>query len=548
MTKAEFMAGAGGNITGLEQDTPYKLVAISYNTTTTSPDVNSGTTTITVDPSIDLLHWVGDVTIASGSPSPTVEITFKHRFPKLMVSIDTSLTGENITGLTSATLTPGYMGVLTLLIDDVPDEGASILTQTFTTWTAFGAQSVSSYSRYVFTGDDNPLTVAFSGLTLHGTQYNPTSKFNSALLSGHSYTLTARVAASRGNYYAGKTGSNYEVTIPLGSGGAYSYTDKNGVDKTVGELTFLRYNLGADPDLDPKQQMAYSHTDDKNIRVYGGFFQWGRKDVYHILRDEKTDATSSSFTTTQYTLATYDPDSSDQQFVWAQSSPWWWLSDDAPYSNLWGNGGSLGNQTNFQYNSATPLSPAHSYNPCPTGYRVPTQHEWALILNEAGNSSENVGDYFRLEDGGTNTAYYGTTWYVPANNQNLVWVRVSDGKPSIAWPSSNNNMNGFAFYSLSSLNISVSNISELNTTFAVTVNLTAEDAPEPLMFLPAAGYRQSVNTELYLPGERIYYWSSTVVVGAMYTSSTLGSHYNYVFADNSSTRASGLSIRCIKEL
>ncbi|MDR1526279.1 MAG: fibrobacter succinogenes major paralogous domain-containing protein [Dysgonamonadaceae bacterium] len=548
VTEAAFTAGTAGSITGLEQDTPYKLVAISYNTTTAPPSVGSGNTTITVDPSNDLLHWVGSVTIASGSVSPTVEITFKHRFPKLTVSIDTSLTGENITGLTSATLTPGYQGVQTLLTDGTPNEGASILTQTFTTWTAFNATSVSSQSRYVFTGNDSPLTVAFSGLILHGTSFNPTTKFSKSggLVSGHSYTLTARVEASKGNYYPIVGGSAYEVTIPLSSSNAYSYTDKDGNTATVGTLTFLRYNLGADPSMTPKQQMAYPHTDSKNIRVYGGLFQWGRKDVYHALRDAKADV-PDFFTSTQYSIASgtnhYDP-STSHKFVWGNTfSPLYWCSDDVMLSNLWGNGHNSTNQTDFRLSQATktPITAiANSYNPCPDGYRVPTQYEWALILYENGNIAS-VDDKF--ESNGLNTSRNGTTWYITSSNLNVVWVRVSNGKPSTVWSSLYNTMNGYAVYSFSALG-SPSSDDILNATFAIDKNLADINAPDPLMFLPAAGFRRGTDGIVSYVNQGGFYWSTT--------NSNLGSLdlriYDtgiYVHGDNGRLR--GYSVRCIKE-
>ncbi|MDR1526905.1 MAG: hypothetical protein LBS46_04440 [Dysgonamonadaceae bacterium] len=533
VTEDVFTAGDEGSIMGLEQDTPYKLVAISYNTATAPPVVGSPATTITVDPSYDLLHWVNSntVTIASGSPSPTVGITFKHRFPKVTVTADASLTGDNITVVpASATLTPGYQGQLTLLTDGAPAATATSV-QTLSLGASVGSQTVTGSSRYVFTGSAASVTLTFSGnltvAALSGpkTLTNPVVTFNSALLSGYKYTLTIRVEASKGDYYsyAGKTGSVYQAEIPI--------SDPNTPYSSKPSLTFLTYNLGADPDMTPKQQMAYPHTDDKNIRVYGGLFQWGRKDVYHALRDPMADV-PGSFTTTLYTTSTYNPTSTSQQFVLGDShTKGWWLSNDVDGSKLWGNGAGVAGQT-------TSIS-AGTNNPCPSGYRVPTQHECALIMNENGNSGS-YNDTFNATDNGDNTAYSGATWYVPLNNKKLVWVRVSDKKASTSFTSSK--MNGYAIYRKADITSNSNPTSVYNTTFAPTVDLTIA-THTPLMFLPAAGYRTG-NGTVESTGVNGFYWSSTVqgygACGMTYSSTVVMAFLNHV-------RAYGRSVRCIAE-
>lgn len=109
--EAVFTAGTPGTLSlPLLSSGSYTLVALSYNTTTDPGVIGSSATTLTADPSVDLLHWVGSVA-ATTSGTSAISITFKHRFTKITLLADASLTGNNITALSSATLTPGYQGV-----------------------------------------------------------------------------------------------------------------------------------------------------------------------------------------------------------------------------------------------------------------------------------------------------------------------------------------------------------------------------------------------------------------------------------------------------
>jgi hypothetical protein len=290
--------------------------------------------------------------------------------------------------------------------------------------------------------------------------------------------------------------------------------------------------------------MAYPHTDAKNIRVYGGLFQWGRKDVLHALRDAVNDV-PGSFTSIQYTISNYNPASTDQKFVWELNlANYWWLSDDCNASNLWGNGGGLSTQTNFSQNSGTPIAtPANHYNPCPSGYRVPTQHEWALISNEGGSSSSFDNDNFSPLSIPINVSSSGTTWYVPLNNQKVVWVRVSDGKPSLEWTVINPKISGYALYNANDEAINTTN--ERNAVFNPNNDLTLSSAPDPLMFLPAAGGRDYSTGRVIGTISNGKYWSSTVTDKASFY---MFFSDEYVRVYSGTWRAHGHSVRCIKEL
>ncbi|MFT4070704.1 MAG: FISUMP domain-containing protein [Dysgonamonadaceae bacterium] len=549
VTEAEFTAGIAGSITGLENE-QYKLVAISYNTTTAPANVGNATT-IAVDPSNDLLHWVGSVNLTSGSASP-VSIVFKHRFTKLNVRISSALTGNNITTVpSSATLTPGYEGVQTLLTDDSPARGNTVSDQTFSSFAINDTVATSGTTRWVFTDNASPVTLAFSGnLTIQApsgekTLTNPIVTFSKegGLLSGYSYTLTMRVEPSKGEYYPFETatGSLYEVTIPLGT--TYDYTDESGVSQSKNALTFLRYNLGADPSMTPKEQMAYPHTDDKNIRVYGGLYQWGRNDIAHTLRDPKTTANENIyFQNSQY--SSYDS-STSTKFVWGSSlNNGWWLSSDVQNSNLWGNGNGLNGQTALNTNTASPNTKANANNPCPSGYRVPTQHEWALILNEGGSSTAIDNDLFNAtsSDVGIRLDSSGDTWYVPQNNKEVVWVRVSY-KRTIAGYYRTGRMNGWAIYAKSDVGDGSGSAATYNTAFAVNTDLTLASAPDPLLFLPTASQRNYTNGAIPKASPYGYYWSSTVSGDKSYSLYLSNAQVGVAGDVN---RAFGRSVRCVK--
>ncbi|MDR1527498.1 MAG: fibrobacter succinogenes major paralogous domain-containing protein [Dysgonamonadaceae bacterium] len=540
----------------------YKLVAISYNTTAdpgavgSDADGDGNVNTITVDPSNDLLHWVGGAAGNGAAGIHDTPITFKHRFTKLTVRATSTLTGNNITGVpASATLTPGYQGRLTLLTDGAPAEYGTASAQTFAfNTTNNDTVAASTTTRYVFTGDDTPVTLTFSGtLTVNNkTLSNPVAKFaqTGGLLSGYSYTLTMRVEAGKGDFYPIVGGSAYEVTIPLGDNRTYTYTKANGTVVTgQTTLTFLRYNLGADPSMTPKEQMAYPYIDIENIRVYGGLWQWGRKDAGHSFRAPKTKTTDNenvNFQNSSY--SSYNP-ATDTKFVWG-TSDYTWHDPDVHDSNMWGNGKGLSNQTDFRPSQATitPLLTANSYNPCPSGYRVPTEHEWALTLNEGGSSTSDTNDRI-LTDYSYYVAYKGTTWYVPLSNENVVWVRVTDGNPSTTFTAYSiyNSMNGWAIYRKTDITSDTDPTSAYDTAFDTDNDLTDGSAPNPLMFLPIAGYRIGSDSagaaSVTYTGSKGQYWSSTVVNTGAYAL-TINSNMVYL---GSANRVDGMSVRCIKE-
>ncbi|MDR1738787.1 MAG: hypothetical protein LBR66_08250 [Candidatus Symbiothrix sp.] len=334
-----------------------------------------------------------------------------------------------------------------------------------------------------------------------------------------------------------------------------------------GTLKFLTYNLGACPELSPKEQMAYQSPFAttwttpsvpcvaQDAMVFGGLFQWGRSDYSHAGR------------------CAYDPDSSPEYYL--GGSLGWLYNDEIDYRNaieadtakiasggtmwmyghdyydFWGNGEGLLGQGVTNYSG-----PQNRYNPCPTGFRLPTQHEWASIGFSDGQFSDISGDIWTWCDYNSLTG----TWEVPdpanpgfpadgssfekyfedgslptgsaAENNRIVWISVVDGKPSFDWdvPATlytvygeveNPHMCGYALYTVADWTAATGVGGYLNGVDWTTTDKRLYDrhAPEPLMFLPAAGLRSGAIEAIRNTGYTGSYWSSTV--------SDLGYYYAY---------------------
>jgi hypothetical protein len=305
-------------------------------------------------------------------------------------------------------------------------------------------------------------------------------------------------------------------------------------------LKFLTFNLGANPNLSPKEQMAYTTPDTfsnlkEDVTVFGGLFQWGRKDIAHSLRCAIADK-PEYFTENTYTTA-YNPATSTK-FVWngpngipgnvsSNNNDWYYPHTAA--RDFWGNGGGAATQTATTYTGTQNL-----HNPCPQGWRVPTQYEWALIGQENGDPS-NPSDSFGTSTNGVN----GTL----PNNGQVYWVPVNEGQASASWEAGKNC--GYALYlkSVWEAARAAGGYFDNSGTPDMTRRLTASGAPEPLMFLPAGGLRYYSDGGVYNTGNRGYYWSSTVD-----SSGARGLYfYSSSVVTSANTRALGMAVRCLAE-
>ena len=135
---------------------------------------------------------------------------------------------------------------------------------------------------------------------------------------------------------------------------------------TIGERCWLDRNLGADPMPFVPADDATGNTD---TRLYGDLFQWGRGDDGHQDRDsDNHDGQADGL------ASTFEPNTGedwDGKFITVNESPWDWLEDQNV--DLW-------------------QGVDGANNPCPPGWRVPTEAE-LNAERESWSSNNSAGAY-----------------------------------------------------------------------------------------------------------------------------------------------------------
>jgi hypothetical protein len=332
-------------------------------------------------------------------------------------------------------------------------------------------------------------------------------------------------------------------------------------------VEFMTYNLGADPTLSVKEQMKPEYAADiLDARVYGGWFQWGRKDWMHAVDTiaHKRYATGIN-TAASSTAVPYDvngqPTVNNDRFL-TSGFNWYVYSAGLPAANsLWGNGAEVATETpgsgvicagcspstdNDKYFQSTNWAmPNKDNNPCPSGFRIPTQDEW-----------ERIGAY-DCHPNAISSRFYttnGKDGTFPPNNPDLVWVPVVDGVPDAStsnggWTVNALHMSGYAIYrKLDWLGVDGTGATTGAKAYisgGSSRHLYDSACPTaPMLFLPAAGTRYYTNGSNDNTNYNGDYWMSTVQ----------GSDSYFVFFSRTDVslnlhgyRASGMSVRCVKE-
>ncbi len=290
----------------------------------------------------------------------------------------------------------------------------------------------------------------------------------------------------------------------------------------------------------------------RNGRVFGGRYQWGRKNheyainADYILRDGTKDAVlnNPTYDDNGQILTNDGIDATDLFIKQGVNANYDWailFKEEEDRNHLWGNGTAIGTPTNtlpggITYNSNTYQSPVRTINdPCPTGWRVPTQDEWERIGNYNCMPNMEVGNF--------STAIDGTT---PSRNPSLTWVPVvcggaaGEGKciASDTWGSSNSGINnGYAVYKTEDWTNRTDKTAE--------ANLISTASPEPFLFLPSAGFRNAINGRVSEVGHYGAYWSSTIAGVSsrclrLSSSGVAPSGVGY-------ERGVGMSVRCVAD-
>jgi hypothetical protein len=362
-------------------------------------------------------------------------------------------------------------------------------------------------------------------------------------------------------------------------------------DMTIPPVRFAKYNLGADSTLDtPKKQMgylvskSYSSVNDQvsDARVYGGLYQWGRKwekdKSYQVsvdgsylrtynqklvwldFRDVESsngrvayDATGQILTVGGNQTSVLDATNAYVMLKDTETSDRYHYDWRGKYysatSNLWGNGslmtsgatdkgGILYNGNYYQNTNWT----YPSNNPCPAGFRVPTQDEWERIINYDCNPTSYTGRYISISQSG---GYSATT------NNGLVWVRVvcthSTGKcvPGNGYSTSAHNGSGTVENIAAGLAVYDSEVwgnadPEYKKTDGSGLSLHSDAAPEPLLFFPCSGFYYDYEIR-YTTRDGLY-WTATT---SNYESLSATMRTSEVGVTTRSYRTYSLSIRCV---
>jgi hypothetical protein len=251
--------------------------------------------------------------------------------------------------------------------------------------------------------------------------------------------------------------------------------------------------------------------------VYGNVFQWGRKAA--IPRSGNTQQGAVS-----------DPAPNHTDFIYNTSSPYNWYNGASPDA-LWGNGSAITAATpgagSVLYNGNYYQRPVKTANdPCPAGWRLPTQDEWERLGDYNCNPTSGGGSVYSIPATGKATTT-GFTW-VPVVCAN------GECRPNGTW-TSQSTRSGYVIYRTSDL---------AGHTITTATDLIDDLPVEPYLFLPATGYRHNINGAQDGTGGNGYYWSSSINGTNAYRL-TLGGSYFY--PDDSSYRAYGFSVRCVRE-
>ncbi|MDR2233547.1 MAG: fimbrillin family protein [Tannerella sp.] len=174
----------------------YKLIAYSYNDSTTVMPLIMPASITNVDPMYDLI-WGSSptTTVVEGTITP-IAITMYHKLSQVTLVAKTR-DGTNISDFSSVTM-PGYTVDMTTMTGALAKNTATPMTFNFPA-AAFPNDSVKSDTRIVYTGTpgDIPTVIRIGSMTVNGKVLPDfSSTFAKSLQSGYSYTMRMQIGNS----------------------------------------------------------------------------------------------------------------------------------------------------------------------------------------------------------------------------------------------------------------------------------------------------------------------------------------------------------------
>ena len=360
------------------------------------------------------------------------------------------------------------------------------------------------------------------------------------------------------------TGANRTIKAVSPGTATITFTNVSGCTATA-EITVLPFtlpvfypnNLGATENYGTQKDLmalyaskTWVYTDND---VWGKWYQWGRYPDGYEARNSISVEWDASIT---YDATTGQIESGSTGYgnhVYGIAPfDWRGAMDNPPTINnctsgfacnsLWGNGEEISTATpgsgvlyNGDYYQSTEWVHPEN-NPCPSGWRVPTQDEWEMLGNYNCDPTSDAGSFSISNGNGVATSTGLLTW-VPVRcnstdnkcyNDNQGWT--------ITGTSATTDKGGYAIYYTTDWS---------GWYTSGTVDLLDGGAPEPYLFLPAAGGRNSGSVGYFYVGPNGFYWSSSIYgYGAhrmdFSNSNVYPNGYSY-------DRAHGHSVRCVAE-
>jgi NDP-sugar pyrophosphorylase family protein len=351
---------------------------------------------------------------ATGNEALASNTTGSFNTASGQAALNTNTTGSNNTASGNYALSENTTGSNNTAIGDQADVGSGALTNA----TAIGAGAKVLVSNTIQLGNTDVTKVITSGTLTAGTVTYPNvhNTIAGQVLTTNASGVASWTTPATGLPSSGNTAGDMLfwdgtawVKVSAGSNGQ-NLTFYNGVPIWVGVLSYSYAGATAYANtvLNPKTgkiwmdrnlgatQVATSSTD---AAAYGDLFQWGRRTDGHQIRTSLTTPNQSSL-----------DQPANINFIIAPDSPYDWRSGQN--ANLW------------QGVSGT-------NNPCPSGYRLPTDLELAAEL-ASWSSSDRAGAFaspLKLPMAGRRF-YFGSLY--PENTTGFYWSSTVSGTSSLA--------------------------------------------------------------------------------------------------------------------